>query len=152
MEKQFEDYFSEIQVDMVDICLEYIEDKADIVYIYCSNEDGMVSCDFFYKINGVLTKNHKVNEILSEPVDVSPEQQREVLKILIDDTLQIEELCKKYSRDVPTEIKIVYDAVNESLTADYRYDLVYSKHKSKLPNDIVDKWFKKLQKGKRFGK
>ncbi|MCM1159516.1 MAG: hypothetical protein NC348_13625 [Clostridium sp.] len=83
MEKQFEDYFSEIQEDMVDICLEYIEDKAEIVYIYCSNEDGMVSCDFFYKINGVLTKNHEVNEILSEPVDASPEQQGEVLKILI---------------------------------------------------------------------
>lgn len=149
MEKQFEDYFSEIQEDMVDICLEYIEDKAEIVYIYCSNEDGVVSCAFFYKINGVLKERHKVNEALSEPVDVSPEQQDEVLDILLDDTLKIEELCEKNSRDIPTEIKIVYDVVNQSLSADYRYDLVYSKHKTKMSDDIVDEWFKKLQKGKK---
>ena len=149
MEKQFEDYFSVIQADMVDICLEYIEDKAEIIYIYCSNENGVVSCNFFYKINGVLKRKHKVNEVLSEPVDISPGQQREVLGILRDDTLKIEELCKKNSRDVPTEIKMVYDVVNQSLSADYRYDLVYSKHKSKMSDDIVDKWFKKLQKGKK---
>lgn len=35
MEKTFEDYFSEIQSDMVDICLEYVQDRADEVYIYC---------------------------------------------------------------------------------------------------------------------
>jgi hypothetical protein len=36
MEKIFEDYFSELQADMVSICLEYVEDRAEKVYIYCS--------------------------------------------------------------------------------------------------------------------
>lgn len=33
MEKIFEDYFSELQADMVSICLEYVEDRAEKVYI-----------------------------------------------------------------------------------------------------------------------
>ena len=32
-EKMFEDYFTEIQSDMVSICLEYVENKADEIYI-----------------------------------------------------------------------------------------------------------------------
>lgn len=31
-EKVFEDYFTEIQSDMVFICLEYVENKADEIY------------------------------------------------------------------------------------------------------------------------
>ena len=29
MGKVFEDYFSELQTDMVEICLEYVEDRAE---------------------------------------------------------------------------------------------------------------------------
>ena len=43
MEKMFEDYFSEIQADMVSICLEYVEKRAEKIYIYCSFENGMIS-------------------------------------------------------------------------------------------------------------
>ena len=50
MGKMFEDYFSEIQADMVSICLEYVEKRAEKIYIYCSFEDGMISSGFFYKL------------------------------------------------------------------------------------------------------
>ncbi len=52
MGKIFENHFSEIQTDMVDICLEYVEDRAEKIYIYCSFEGGVQSCNFFYKVNG----------------------------------------------------------------------------------------------------
>lgn len=41
MKKVFEDYFSEIQADMVAICLEYVEKRAERIYIYCSCEKGI---------------------------------------------------------------------------------------------------------------
>ena len=34
MGKIFEDYFSEYQADMVSICLEYVDWRADAIYIY----------------------------------------------------------------------------------------------------------------------
>jgi len=33
MGKVFEDYFSELQADMISICLEYAEEKVDKIYI-----------------------------------------------------------------------------------------------------------------------
>ncbi|MED3318194.1 hypothetical protein QCI44_11560 [Bacillus cereus group sp. RP37] len=36
--KEFEDRFSELQADMISICMEYVEDRADKVYIYASCE------------------------------------------------------------------------------------------------------------------
>lgn len=45
--KVFEDYFSELQEDMVSICLEYVFERANKKYIYCSYEEGLVSSDFF---------------------------------------------------------------------------------------------------------
>lgn len=38
-ELEFEDKFSELQVDMISICMEYIEDRADKVYVYASCEE-----------------------------------------------------------------------------------------------------------------
>jgi uncharacterized protein (DUF433 family) len=38
MEQVFEDKFSELQADMVSICLEYVEDRAEKIYIHCSLE------------------------------------------------------------------------------------------------------------------
>lgn len=32
--KTFEDLFSELQTDMVAVCMEYVEDRADDIYIY----------------------------------------------------------------------------------------------------------------------
>ena len=62
MGKMFEDYFSEIQADMVSICLEYVEKRAEKIYIYCSFEDGMISSGFFYKVNSKINEEQYRNE------------------------------------------------------------------------------------------
>lgn len=47
----FEDRFSELQADMISICMEYIEERADKVYVYASCEESIISSKFFYLIN-----------------------------------------------------------------------------------------------------
>ena len=49
-EKIFEDYFTEVQADMVSICLEYVENKADKIYIYASFEANVMTPDYFYVV------------------------------------------------------------------------------------------------------
>ena len=66
MEKVFEDYFTEIQADMVAICMEYVEKRAERIYIYCSFEDGMVSSGFFYKINSKIVKKNELNNAIAD--------------------------------------------------------------------------------------
>ena len=45
--KEFEERFSELQADMISICMEYVEDRADKVYVYASREEGIISGSYF---------------------------------------------------------------------------------------------------------
>ena len=79
-EKMFEDYFTEIQSDMVSICLEYVENKADEIYIYTSFESNVATSNYFYNIGGNILKKHNLNNANNGfNYDVSLERQRDCL-------------------------------------------------------------------------
>ena len=128
MEKVFEDYLAELQADMVAVCLEYADNKADDIYIYCSCEDRMYSFNVFYKMNGKIVRKHQLNEVLKEIngpkeiYDVSSERQSSLLGI--DLLKEIHKKCKEFNREMPTEIKMHYNARENKLRAKYQYDLV----------------------------
>ena len=87
MGKVFEDYFSELQADMVAICLEYVENRAEKIYIYCSFENGMISSGFFYRVNGKIVKKNKLNDVIvdgQKKYDVSIERQKGAINIQQD--------------------------------------------------------------------
>lgn len=150
MNKVFEDYFSELQTDMVSICLEYVEDRANKIYIYCSFEDNVIASDYFYNINREIVERHKINDIISsheEKYDTSIERQKGVVRILNNDMKNMIRLCREYKREMPTEMKLVYDVLKTSLKAEYKYDLVYSNDPIKEADDIAMKWFEELKKG-----
>ena len=44
MTKIYEEFFSEYQADMVSFCLEYVNEKADTVYIYCAMTRMTCAC------------------------------------------------------------------------------------------------------------
>jgi hypothetical protein len=146
--KEFEDRFSELQADMISICMEYVEDRAEKVYVYASREEGVISSNFFYLINNKYVKSHKVNDALEngdERFDVSPKRGFMVLRILCEDIEKIEELCKEYERDIPTEMKLIYDAKSGKFKAEYKYDLVYTNHETKTARQIANEWFEEIQ-------
>ncbi|MFJ6413330.1 MULTISPECIES: immunity protein YezG family protein [Terribacillus] len=146
--KEFEDKFTELQSDMISICLEYVEDRADKVYVYASHEGGIISSSFFYLINNKYVECHKVNDALEtgdEGYDVSPERMLTVLQIINEDIEKIEVLCKEYGRDIPTEMKLIYDVKNGNFKAEYKYDLVYSNDEVKTADHIADEWFEEIQ-------
>lgn len=146
--KEFEDKFTELQSDMISICLEYVEDRTDKVYVYASHEGGIISSSFFYLINNKYVECHKVNDALEsgdKGYDVSPERMLTVLQIINEDIEKIEVLCKEYGRDIPTEMKLIYDVKNGNFKAEYKYDLVYSNDEVKTADHIADEWFEEIQ-------
>ncbi|MBD8035085.1 MULTISPECIES: DUF600 domain-containing protein [Solibacillus] len=146
--KEFEDIFSELQADMISICMEYVEDRADKVFVYASCEESMISSSFFYLINNKYVEPHKLNDALKseeEIFDVSTERQFMVLNIIGDDIEKIEELCKEYERDMPTEMKLIYDVKTGNFKASYKYDLVYTHDDIKTADDIADEWFEEIK-------
>ncbi|WP_249872884.1 DUF600 domain-containing protein [Oceanobacillus saliphilus] len=149
MSKIFEDKFSELQADMVAICLEYVESRAEKIFIYCSFEAKVISSDFFYCINGKVVRKHKLNDAINNPIDfqydTSGERQSGVLNILNNNIKEMIKLCEEYNREMPSEIKLIYNVVNNSLKADYKYDIVFSNHPDKTADDISMEWFEEMQ-------
>ncbi|QOS80370.1 DUF600 domain-containing protein [Paenibacillus sp. JNUCC31] len=144
MGKIFEDYFSELQSDIVSICLEYVDKRADVIYICCYHELGEYGMDVFYKINDVFVEKHKVNEIYSE-IDVSEERQYALLRIGNEDLLKIINLFEKYNREMPTEMKLTYDVIKNKLEATYSYDLKFT-NLSKSASEVFDEWFEEVSR------
>jgi hypothetical protein len=150
--KVFEDYFSELQADMVAICLEYVNNKADEIFIYCSYEPKMYVFDFFYKINGEVVHKHQLNEAVKEldsqrnhVYDVSRERQKAALRIGNQNLKLIHKKCEEFNQDMPTEMKLCYHVKKNGLKGKYRYDLVYSIDDELLPDDIFDLWFEEVK-------
>lgn len=149
--KEFEDRFSELQTDMISICMEYVEDRADKVYVYASKEEGVTSASFFYLINGKYVKPHKLNDALEEgeeEYDVSAKRGFMVLDILIEDMGKIKKLCDEYKRDMPTEMKLIYDVKSGNFKAEFKYDLIYTHDDIKTAGHIADEWFEEVKNNK----
>lgn len=49
---------------MIFICMEYVEDRVDKVYVYVLCEGGIVLGSFFYCINNKYVECYKVNDVL----------------------------------------------------------------------------------------
>ena len=136
----FEDQLMEIQSDMISLSLEYVENKAEIVYIYVVLEDGLVSFDVFYKIGGFISEKSDVNKYLSEKINDSDDIQFSLLEYGIEDAEKIEVLFEENSKEVPTEIRLVYDVKNNSLKSNYRYDAMYEKNEDLSVSDVFEAW------------
>ncbi len=140
--KVFEDYFSEIQTDMISISLEYVDEKAEQVYIYCSYEPAMYYFDVFYKINGEIVQRHELNKVTSNyTYDVSIDRQRSLMKIGVKNLKRVHEKCKEFNKEMPTEIKLIYDVKTNKLSGSYSYELKYSNDEDILPSDIFEGWY-----------
>lgn len=150
--KSFEDYFSELQADLVKLCLDFVENRADDIYIYCSYEPEAYNFDVFYKINGKFSRKHKINEVVmhghsqEHTYDLSRERQIGLMNIVLENLEAIHARCKEYGREMPTEMKLHYHVKSNSLNADYKYDLIYSNDDELLPSDIFEKWFNEVSR------
>jgi len=144
MYKIFEDGVSEIQTDMISICLEYCMKEASKIYIYCSLENRAFTSNYFFEVNGKLYKKHKLKDVIPN-INVSTDIQEQVLGILINDLVEFDKLCSEFDQPLPTEIRLIYDIENNNASAKYRYDVIHSDHKTLTENDVMQQWFNEIE-------
>ncbi|NSR45250.1 hypothetical protein HRF80_05835 [Enterococcus faecalis] len=148
MTKIFEDEFMDWQADMVDIAKEYIDDRAEKIYLYGSIEGGTYAFNLFYQINNKIVFMSKVNDALKnfeEKYDVSSDRRRKVLEIGVQDLKEIAEVCKKYDKPISTQFKLYYDVQKNNLKAKYQYDLQYSNTEDLYTDDIFMAWYEEVK-------
>jgi hypothetical protein len=150
MTNNFEDIFSHSQADIISLCLEYADEKTNDIYVYCSIEEGIYTFDVFYGINGALYHKHKLNDSnLSShhyTYDTSPERQSELLETGIQDLKNLKIILDQHNHPTPTEIKLHYNTGTGRLNAEYKYEPIYTNHKTLTSEDIFDHWFDQVGK------
>ena len=142
---QFEDKFMEVQVSMISLAMEYVQNQAEKVYIYCISEEALLSFDVFYKINGVFVKLHRVNTVLDTKVDDSDNMMFSVLRYGLEDIQKLLDIYQEYNREHPTEMWLIYDAKKNSLDSRYSYEGRYDKDEELLPRLEFEKWFEEVK-------
>lgn len=152
MTKVFEDYFTDLQADMVSIWLDYSESKTEKIYIYGSIEGNVKAFNVFFKVNDKFLHLNELNSVLEDNnrIDDHIDRQFGVLQIGVENLEKIEQLYKEYHMDTPTEIKIQYDGRRNSFDAEYQYELVYSNNIEKIIMIYLMNGSKKLVKDHRF--
>ena len=142
---QFEDKFMEVQASMISLALEYVQNQSEKVYIYCISEEALLSFDVFYKINGIVTKMHAVNEIINKKVDTSKNMMVALQRFGLEDIQKLLDVCQEYNREHPTEMWLIYDAQKNSLDSRYSYEGRYDKDEELLPRLEFEKWFEEVK-------
>jgi hypothetical protein len=144
--KIFEDYFTELQADMVSICMEFSYGLADDIYIYCSAENKTVVGIVFFAVDDKVAELHELNELLFESGrqktrEVPSHERMEALsRIITNNLVKIFFKCKELKKEMPTEMKIYYNVATNSLKAEYQYELIHSNTNNVTFEDVF-KWY-----------
>ena len=145
----FEDEFSAKQTEMIQLALEYaarVEQKVDTVYIYCSFET-MYSFDIFYKDdNNNIVMLHELSKKDMNGFELD-NLIFSVLKLGNQDLQDLHKICQKYNRPMPSQIKLIYDNVQNEVNSKYSYDLFYSNSDTLTPDDIFMEWYNEMKEG-----
>ena len=136
----FEDLLMEIQSNLVSLGLEYSNSQIDEIYLYGYMEEGIYFFNLFFKKNGEIIRLNQINDFLSEneKIDDSRDRQIQLLELGIDDLEKIEILFENNKKEVPTEIKIIYNKSSNSLKSKYSYSPI-SDDTSEL--ELFNNWY-----------
>ena len=63
------------------------------------------------------------------------------LKKINDDIKALKRLCQEHQKEMPTQIKLVYDVISDRINADYSYDIIFSDDQNKTAYDVLDEWY-----------
>lgn len=98
----------------------------------------------FFKVNGKIVKKNRLNDVIVEgqkEYDVSIPRQAQAVNIINDDIVALKKVCQEHQKEMPTQIKLVYDVAANRLNADYKYDIIFSNDKKKTAYDVLEEWY-----------
>lgn len=139
----FEDKLSQLQEDMITIALEYSGYKVAKIYLFGSHENNSFYFNAFFKVGKLYYKKHQLKEF---EIDTSIDRQSKFIDIALDNYIKICEIFSDYKKEVPTQLKIIYDNENQKASGKFSYNLYHSSSDILTPDDIFDQWFEEVKK------
>ena len=128
----------EVQSGLVSLCLELTEGRADKLYLYGSIEAASLSFNAFVEAGGrVLTL---------QQMDLEGDRVWQFLRLGTGDLQKLRDICSRYSRPVPTELKLIYDVKTGRFASSYQYQPVLGPDRG-VP-DVLQAWIEEVRSTK----
>lgn len=151
MSETFERSMQEILESMLGVCLEYVENRVDGVYLYGAAEDGTSSANVFYEIGGGIYRIHQLNDSPAaqggQQFDLSRDRSFALLDFVLDDFDRLLELHEGHEREPPTQLKAHFNAVTGKLSIKFSHDLHFSNTEDLLPSHFFEAWLQEVKEG-----
>jgi len=145
MKQGFEEKFMDLQSELISLCLELVEQKAEKVYAYGSIEKNSKAFNVFYEIEGEFVHKHELNKYQAKYIySATPQMRIQLMKLGIEDLEKIEHLCREYDTPIPTEFKMVYDVTTGKYNADYKYTEVCTAKTGVDSSVIFMNWYNEI--------
>ena len=136
MEKVFEDAFMEIQIQMIELCLELSAGKSvNAIFVYGSIEDETLSFNACYLYEQSIISASKISE---------SSMTRDFLRLGSQDLSEVVAVCKQYGKPIPTEIRLAYDVNKGTLDARYQYNPICGVGTGITPMQVFEQWKKDI--------
>ena len=132
MNKSFEDEFLEVQAQIISLCVEFAENKADKVYAYGSIEGNSISFNAFFNIDGKIKTTNQIvtdTDMIWDFLDLGQSDLEKLIKI-----------CTCYGKPVPTELKMIYDCKSGKMDTKYQYESICSAKTGIDASEIFMEW------------
>ncbi len=139
--ERFEDVISAIQRDMLEICMEYSDYRAEHIFIMAFWQGEKLTCRHFYCVGGKVVRHSDLNQAGAGQFDVSPEIQVNCNMILLEDMRNLAETCKRYNKPIPSQMKIHYDVGRQKAEMGFQYDSKYGLFAGKKIDNEFNAWF-----------
>lgn len=133
----FEERLMDIEGDILSAAAEYVDGKAEFIYVLCRDTGTSVNNDFFFKIGGVIREKTEVNEgkrFFERKHDISPMRQMGTTMEIANCQMNIKKLFREAGRQEPAFIKLEYNNDTGRLEMECGYD--------ELDPELFQKWVK----------
>ena len=125
----FEDLFSAFQSEMIRQGIALAENRAEKIYIYSDLEDGAFTAQPLFRINGEYYTEGGIAKAVKKgkmPSSLSKQEKSDIRWTIMAYAVAVRWLCRDYGRDIPTVIKLIYDAKTRQVRAQYGYERLKS--------------------------
>lgn len=127
--RPFEDLFSAFQSEMIRQGIALAENQAEKIYIYSDLEDGAFTAQPLFRINGEYYTEGGIAKAVKKgkmPSSLSKQEKSDIRWTIMAYAVAVRWLCRDYGRDIPTVIKLIYDAKTRQVRAQYGYERLKS--------------------------
>ena len=127
--RPFEDLFSAFQIEMIRQCIALAENQAEKIYIYSDLEEETFTTQPLFRINGEYYTEDGIAKAVKEgkmTSSLSKQEKSDIRWTIMAYAVAVRWLCRDYGRDIPTVIKLIYDAKTRQVRAQYGYERLKS--------------------------